>query len=144
MRLETQNSAMSWLLRAICKTKRPYTNAATSPKSKQNMQKKSSLGKGLMCWEVFSMAIAPWYITCPLAAKGQLDLKWVGRKWMLKKPLQSLIGTLSPTFIMQWTLRPLKVKQHLNCINYAFKDWSRPKETQKTYFFSFSYHEDHW
>lgn len=89
----------------------------------------------------------PWQllpdISYPLTAKGQPGLKQMERKWTLKTPLKSLTATLFPDLVNGLDYEtPHRAKQHLHCTNCAFKDWSRPKETQKTYFFSVSYHED--
>lgn len=141
VRLETQSSAMSWLLRAICKTRRPCTHVATSPKSRQNMQIKPSLRK----WraDVLSMAIALWYITHSLQRESWAWNEWKGNECSNPFAVFDCHPVSKPYHRLD-SETPREAKEHLNCTNYALVHRSRPKETQKVYFFSASYHKDHW
>jgi len=102
VRLETQSSAVSWLLRAICKPRGPYTHVATSPKSKQNMQIKPSLGKpGGVLHANCSMI----YHSSP-HCKQASGLEMNGKEMNAQNPLHSLTVTLSLNLIIDWTLTP--------------------------------------
>lgn len=85
----------------------------------------------------------PHDISLPTHCKGTSGLEMNGKDINAQNPLQSLTATLSPNLNIDDSANPCQAKQHLHCTNYAFKDWSGTKETQKTYFFSASYYEDH-
>lgn len=89
-------------------------------------------------------AIAPWYIINHLLQRES----WAWNEWKgywCSKPF-AVFDCHAVSKSQHWldSATPCQAKQHLHCSNYAFKDWSGTKETQKTQFFSASYYEDHW